>query len=240
MKQGKIKNYRPAEIKAHMLNNLVELQTQMLIEYAIDKIKEIGDKINTYNSRYHMDRTGNLLNSLCWGVAYSGKLKASGFYREEVIHNDRGRDVEHHPGESFLHEFFEEDVWSSFPVKGRTLATNYISQYGKLSWNGRWRVFFAILAPYWGFWEEGFTLIHGIGKGVHGKKFNSASFRQFAVMTEFYDKVSKDLKPAKVDFKITRSHHYSRYGFTDKKGKRHTFGSLERAISRRDKRERWN
>ncbi len=229
MKQGKIKNYHPAEIKKHMLNNLVELQTQMLIEYAIDKIKEIGDKINTYNSRYHMDRTGNLLNSLCWGVAYSGELKASGFYREEVIHNDRGVDTKNHPGESFLHEFFEEDVWSSFPVKGRTLATNYISQYGKSSWSGRWRVFFAILAPYWGFWEKGFHSIKGNGR-----------FIQFHVMTEFYDKVSKDLKPAKVNFKVTKSHHYSRYGFTDKKGKRHTFGSLERAISRRDKRERWD
>lgn len=234
MKQGRLIGFNAKALSEQITAKVVAEQTRRLIEYAENKIKEIGNKINSYNSRYHMDRTGNLLNSLCWGVAYSGELKASGFYREEIIHNDRGRDVEHHSGESFLHEFFEEDVWSSFPVQGHALAAEYIERYGKTSWSGRWRVFFAILAPYWGFWEEGFNLKHGFSKT------GAITFKQFAVMTEFYDKVSKDLKPAKVNFKITKSHHYSRYGFTDKKGKRHTFGSLERAIRRRDERERWS
>lgn len=240
MKQGRLIGFNAKALSEQIMAKAVEEQTRRLIEYAENKIKEIGDKINSYNSRHHMDRTGNLLNSLCWGVAYSGELKASGFYREEIIHGDRGRDTKNHPGESFLHEFFEEDIWLSFPVEGHALAAEYIERYGKISWKGRWRVFFAVLAPYWGFWEEGFTLIHGIGKGEHGKGFNSASFRKFAVMTEFYDQVSKELKPAKVNFKITKSHRYTRYSTVNKKGEREWWGSLERAKNRRDERERWN
>lgn len=224
MKESKLINFKPRALKRQMFNNLVEVQTQRLIGYAEQTIKDIGNKIQTYNSRNHMDRTGNLLNSLCWGVAYSGELKASGFYREETIHSEKGIDPINHGGRSFQHEFFEDDYRLAFPVEGRALAAEYIRRYGKMSWNGRWRVWFAILAPYWGFWEEGFALIHGIGKGEHGKKFNSASFRKFAVMTEFYDKVSKDLKPASVKLEITKSHHYSHE-------------SLERARTRREKQE---
>jgi hypothetical protein len=193
MKESKLINFKPRALKKQVLNNLVEVQTQRLIGYAEKTIKAIGDKIQTYNSRNHMDRTGNLLNSLCWGVAYSGQLKASGFYRDEIIHSGKGI---LHNGESFLHEYFIGNDPYAFPVHGRQLAQQYISQYGKMSWNGRWRVWFAILAPYWGFWEEGFKPPKG-------------GFLKFQVMTEFYDKISKDLKPASVKLEITKAHHYS-------------------------------
>lgn len=195
MKESKLINFKPRALKKQMLNNLVEVQTQRFIEYAENKIRLLGDAIQLYNSRNHMDRTGNLLNSLCWGVAYSGQLKASGFYRDEIIHSGKGI---LHNGESFLHEHFIGNDPYAFPVHGRQLAQQYISQYGKMSWNGRWRVWFAILAPYWGFWEEGFR-----SKGGKG------TFLKFQVMTEFYDKVSKDLKPASVKLEITKAHHYS-------------------------------
>lgn len=195
MKQGRLIGFNAKALSEQIMAKAVEEQTRRLIEYAENKIKEIGDKINSYNSRNHMDRTGNLLNSLCWGVAYSGELKASGFYR-----NAQSVKI------SYLHEWSTE--YSAFPVDGHSLAAEFIERYGATSWKGRWRVFFAILAPYWGFWEEGFTLIHGIAADW-GKQYRGATFKKFAVMTETYDQVKKDLKPAKVSFRITQSHHYS-------------------------------
>jgi hypothetical protein len=191
MKQGRLIGFNAKALSEQIMAKAVEEQTRRLIEYAENKIKEIGNKINSYNSRHHMDRTGNLLNSLCWGVAYSGELKASGFFR-----NAQSTKI------SYLHEWSTES--SAFPVDGHSLAAEYIERYGKSSWKGRWRVFFAILAPYWGFWEEGFNLKHGFSKT------GAMTFKQFAVMTEVYDQVSEELKPAKVNFKITKSHHYSR------------------------------
>jgi len=192
MKQGRLIGFNAKALSEQITAKVVAEQTRRLIEYAENKIKEIGDKINSYNSRNHMDKTGNLLNSLCWGVAYSGELKASGFYR-----NRTSSEI------SYLHEW--STYHPAFPVDGHAFAAEFIERYGAISWKGRWRVFFAILAPYWGFWEEGFTLIHG-----KGGMFRGATFRQFAVMTETYDQVSKELKPAKVSFRITKSHHYSR------------------------------
>lgn len=71
----KIIGFSPARIKKEAEEYLVSVQTEKLIEYAKEEIVKLGDKIQTYNSRNHMDRTGNLLNSLCWGVAYKGELK---------------------------------------------------------------------------------------------------------------------------------------------------------------------
>jgi hypothetical protein len=211
-------------LKKVMMKNLTEEQTRRLVAYAENKIKEIGDKIQTYNSVNHMDRTGNLLNSLCWGVAYDGELKASGFYREASSIK-----------ESYLHEWGEYS--KTFVVDGHAEAENYIQKYGKVgSGNGCWRVFFAILAPYWGYWEKGFTLIHGASynreKYPEGKpKFRGATFKKFAVMTEFYDTISKELKPAKVNFHISKSIEYSpSYDWRGKtSGKKyHVAGTLER------------
>ena len=135
-----------------------------------------------------MDRTGNLLDSLLWGVSYEGKLVEGGFYRDAQAR-----------GESYLHEWFSGDVKYLIPVNGRQLAQTYMQKYGNNGAKG-WRVFFAILAPYWGYWEKGFTMKSGGGdSGIP----RSTRFMQFAVMTQFYDEIKKDLKPARVRFRVS-------------------------------------
>lgn len=159
----------------------VKEQNRLLIEYAKQEVIKIGDTIRSYHSRNNMDRTGNLLNSLCWGVSYNGKLVEGGFYREQGAN-----------GTSFLHEWFSGDEKYLYPVDGHNLAASYIQKYGNNGAKG-WRTFFAILAPYWGYWEKGFTMQHHFGGG--------STFHQFAVMTQYYDEVKKDLKPARTRFR---------------------------------------
>ena len=122
-----------------------------------------------------------------------------------------------------MHEWIPE--YEAFQIDGRQMAQNYIQRYGKAgSGKGSWRVFFAILAPYWGYWETGFNMVHGIGKN------KKSSFHQFAVMTEFYDKVGKDLKPAKVNFHITKDINYTKsYHVKSIKGRKgYVRGTIER------------
>lgn len=186
--------FNASALKSVILNNLVQEQTNRLIDYAEKTIIEIGNTIKSYHSANHMDRTGNLLNSLCWGVAYNNELKASGFYR-----NANSTKL------SYLHERYEERY--AYPVDGHAEAERYIRQYGKLgSGGGCWRVWFAILAPYWGYWEEGFTM----RSGGNGSIPRSSKFLQFAVMSHFYDSIGKDLKPAKVTIKV----HVEKYSKT--------------------------
>lgn len=164
------------DIKSEVSEYWVKVQNERLVEYAKKTIQDIGDKIQTYNSRNHMDRTGNLLDSLCWCVSYNGKVVESGFYREQ-----KATEL------SYKHELFSKS-YDGFPVGGHVLAANFIKRMSNLVHSG-WRIFFAVLAPYWGYWEEGH---HNVLTG---------RFEHFAVMTEFYDRVAEDLKPAKVNFK---------------------------------------
>lgn len=169
-------------LRKQMEAYLINAQTVRLVAYAKETINDIGNAISAYNSRNHMDRTGNLLNSLCWGVAYRGELAESGFYR-----NASSTRL------SYLHEWSKDaDYGAPYPVGGHELAEEYIRRYGNANSNG-WRVFFAVLAPYWGYWEEGFNL-----KKARG----GTEFRRFAIMTQFYDKVTNDLKPMKTTFKV--------------------------------------
>lgn len=178
-----------------LTKELVDEQTKRFVEYAKAKIVEIGDYIsNNAESENQMDRTGHLLNSLCWGVSYDGKLLKSGFYRKETLHKGRakGWTTDGKPimtSESNLHEW-SPTISDMFPVNGRQLAKEYLDSYGNNGSRG-WRVFFAILAPYWGYWEKGFRFHARGGKG----------FMQFAVMTHFYDEVRRDLKPARTRFR---------------------------------------
>lgn len=161
-------------------------QTTNLIDYAKTTIQRIGDKIASYTSQNNMDDTHNLLDSLCWGLVYNGKLVSKGFYRQQKASE-----------ESHLHDWFDSDISSLFPVYGHGLAEQFIQRFAKRNGSGQgWRIFFAVLAPYWGYWEEGFTMIHYNPKS----KFRGATFTKFAVMTEFYDVVKADLTPAKVTF----------------------------------------
>ena len=206
MKSGKV-IFNAKAVEQRLLTAMINEQTDRLIEYAKKIMKNIGDAIQQYHSANHMDRYGNLLNSLCWGVSYRGELKGSGFYRDANSLR-----------ESYLHEWNNprEANKEVFPVNGHALASDYIQKYGAVFTEG-WRVFFAILAPYWGYWEQGFNMKAG------GHDFG---FKKFSVMTWFYDTVQKDLKPAKVYFKggkgPTYSHSYNL-------GKTRIKGSLERA-----------
>lgn len=188
MIKSKVIGFNAKSMAAAMMKNVVAEQNRRLVEYAKEKILAIGNQIQTYHSRNHMDRTGNLLDSLLWGVSYEGKLVEGGFYRDAQAR-----------GESYLHEWFSGDVKYLIPVNGRQLAQTYMQKYGNNGAKG-WRVFFAILAPYWGYWEKGFTMKSGGGdSGIP----RSTRFMQFAVMTQFYDEIKKDLKPARVRFCVS-------------------------------------
>lgn len=191
-----------------IFNNLVPYQTNLLIDYAMVEIKKLGDRIASYNSANGLDRTGNLLNSLCWGVTYDGALKASGFYREEV-HKTRTNRLGQTRGlgvgggsDSFLHEFFGNDAEL---VEGRKLAKEYLQNVkGK---SNKWTMFFAILAPYWGYWESGFRMV------TTNKRM------QFQAMVYVYYDVIRDLKPAKTSITVYRpKYQYRNHKFKNKVG----------------------
>lgn len=192
--------FQAAKFRNALKRKLEPEQTRRLIEYAKEKIIELGDKIQAYNSANNMDRTGNLLDSLCWGVIYKGKLKGSGFYRQERATDN-----------SYLHEWFDDDTSSLFPVDGRLRAQNFIAKFSKGGGN-YWKVFFAICAPYWGYWESGFRLKTGFGGGTR--------FARWSMMTELYDEVRMDLRPAKVHITVGvpkydyQSRKYKKKGYT--------------------------
>ena len=221
MKESKV-IFDAKKLAAEMMKNLSAEQTNRLIEYAKQTILEIGNKIQTYHSRNHMYRSGHLLRSLCCGVSYDGKLVYSGFYGDIALKSHTTWN-EANTTNSYLHEWIPE--YEAFQIDGRQMAQNYIQRYGSAgSGNKTWRVFFAILAPYWGYWETGFNMVHGKGKN------KKSSFHQFAVMTEFYDKVGKDLKPAKVKFQITKDMNYTKsYHMKSIKGRKgYVRGTIER------------
>ena len=172
---------------------LKEEQTARFIAYAKHKIIEIGTRVGEYHSRNGMDRTGNLLNSLCWGVTYNGVLKGSGFFRDAIIHSRRGKNG---GSISWLHEFFAN---TDEVVNGRMLAEQYINTFVNKHTGKGWYVFFAILAPYWGYWESGFRMKSGGGNSGIPR---STQFLQFSVMSQFFDRVRMDLTPTKVDISV--------------------------------------
>ena len=183
MAKSSLIGWNPETLKKQMMENVVAYNNARLVDYAKETITKIGNKIESYHSKNNMDRTGNLLNSLCWGVSYKGKLVEGGFFRDAVL-NDKGIAK---TSESFLHEWFSGDEKYLIPVNGRQLAEEYLQKVGNTGSSG-WKVFFAILAPYWGYWEEGFNM---------KAKSKSIGFFKFAVMAETYDQVRKDLKPAR-------------------------------------------
>ena len=203
MKQGKVIGFNAAKMAEQMMANAVAEQNRRLIEYAEQRIIMLGETINSYNSRNHMDDTGNLLDSLCWGVCYDGKMVESGFYRSpkatrpSYLHG--WSTVEFADPKRFKKHAVGMDAGEE--VSGHQLAAEYLSQAHKKCKSGEWMVFFAILAPYWGYWEKGFTQVHGAGF-INGKGFGSASFQQFAVMSQFYDIVKSNLKPARTRIKV--------------------------------------
>lgn len=158
----------------HLFNQLAPEQTRRLIAYAKVRIDEIGASIEAFPDGNNMDRTGNLLDSLCWAVYYNGSKKGFGYYRKPQAVID-----------SALHEWFAppgEDV------NGRYRAQMFLQEYNPETKKG-WELFFAILAPYWGYWEKG-----------HVNVRNSTT-QKWSVMATHYDFVMQDLTPTKVTFK---------------------------------------
>lgn len=190
MKKSRVK-FNTKAVSERIFNALVPVQTERLIDYAKERIGLIASQIMSYDGGHHMQHKMNLLDSLCWGVQYNGNLEGSGFYGEQ-----QATKLSH------LHEWSADS--NAFPVGGRVLAENFIKQMGNLKSKG-WRVFFAVLAPYWGYWEKGFRM-----KSRHGS-FNDyddddvegySRFMKFAVMTEQYDIISNDLKPSVMKFSV--------------------------------------
>ena len=209
MKQGKIIGFNAAKMAEQMMANAVAEQNRRLVEYAREEIILLGNDIAAIGGRNNMDNTGNLLDSLCWGVCYNKELIDSGFYREQrasrpsLLHEySSGAIIE--GGRKKWKELYNEDVskarmlqtanWSyesaSEPVNGHALAQEYIDKAAKSCKDGHWYVFFAILSPYWGYWEEG-----------HNNIFMKR-FVKFNIMTWHYDKIKSDLKPAKMRFNV--------------------------------------
>lgn len=200
----KVVGFNASVWKQELAGYWIEQQNAALVEYAKNKIIEIGNKIKTYHSKNGMDATGNLLDSLYWGVSYNGKFVGSGFYRKKKATED-----------SYLHEWFPPDYRNLYPVNGRLFAQQHLETYISHSDEGRgWKVWFAILAPYWGYWENGFKMKRKIsvaGNSGDDEQSNTATtFMRFAVMTETYDTVKPDLKPARVRFR----HPVSKYSMT--------------------------
>ena len=198
----RIIGWNPNAFLKEVTDNAIALQNQRLVEYAVKEVESLGKKILSYNYSNNLDRTGNLLNSVCWGVYYNGKRKGYGFYRDPIL-RDKGI---YGTSESYLHEFFggTEDV------DGRQRAEDFLNSYKPT--NKGWRVIFAILAPYWGYWESGFMMRGGGGvyswqapKKLVGKKVTprfNAGFKQFQVMTHVFDEVRTELKPAETHLTV--------------------------------------
>ena len=129
------------QIEKRIFAKMSALQTERLIDYAMQEIQQIGNDISVFPHANNLDRTGNLLDSLCWGVYYNGSHRRSGFYR-----NLSASEVSH------LHEYSRP---MGKAVSGHYFAQQFIRRYKPSNEKG-WEVFFAVLAPYWGYWETGF------------------------------------------------------------------------------------
>lgn len=208
MKQGKIIGFDAAKMAEQMMANAVAEQNRRLVVYAEKEIKRLGDMISSYPHANHMDRTGNLLNSLCWIVTYDGKEVDRGFYREAKTNTyinrwkqERGMGMQG-GNESFLHELFRDDMEN---VNGRQLAEEFLESFKGAS--HKWKVAFAVLAPYWGYWEGGHTNVF------------SGKFMQFQVMTHVYDDVRMSLKPAETHLTVyTPKYSYRNPKHKNKRG----------------------
>ena len=212
----RIIGWNPNAFLKEMTDNAIALQNQRLVEYAEQRIMLLGETIASYHSRNNMDRTGNLLDSLCWGVTYNGKYVGRGFYRQQTATMSSGMHEWWRGGEVTKWKGGKALGWESVgaehlpEVWGHEMAENFLARQEKEGQNG-WRVFFAILAPYWGYWEKGFEMK---GNGGWGGRF-----LQFAVMTQFRDHVKQDLSPARVTYRVTSATKYSNTGLM-KKAKR--------------------
>lgn len=144
-------------------------QTENLVNYAKEQMASIGAKFVDWEAN------GNLLDSLCWGVYFKKKLHRFGYYRGAQAFED-----------SILHALSSRD--KQVKVNGRALAEQFLAQYKPTA---KWEVVWAVLAPYWAYWEKG-----------HYNRLMGTMVR-FEIMAQAKDQIDKDLTdPAKVYLEI--------------------------------------
>lgn len=154
------------EFRKELMAKKLELdkeQTRRLIAYAREEIIKIGDKMM-------MEDTGNLLDSLCWGVWQKGRLIRSGYYRQ----------MPEATNDSYLHAI--SPMPPKEAVNGRYLAQLFLSQYKPKQMRG-WEVVWAATTPYYAYWEYG-----------HYNVFLKQRV-QFTAMAERYDHIKQEFKP---------------------------------------------
>lgn len=144
-------------------------QTARLIAYAQEEMQRMGNLISQIITNVDWN-TGNLLDSLCWGVWHNKKKCATGFYREMQAEYD-----------SYLHELSQNKQ----PVNGRLLAEQFLQEYqDNLTVTDGWQIVWGVLAPYYVYWEEG-----------HINVLFGGEFAKFDAMSQRYDHIENVLKP---------------------------------------------
>ena len=154
------------KVQKAMIKKVVNAQTDKLVAYAQEEIAIMGDTLKTKMRGKPSDRTHNMLNSLVWAVYYGGKEAKHGYYRKSPSTK----------GDSYLHEIGSDPI----PVNGRKLAQHFLDTYKPRETQG-WEIVWAILAPYYAYWEQGHDNI------FYGK------FVKFDLMTQRYDHIKNTL-----------------------------------------------
>lgn len=152
-------------------------QTARLIAYAKEEIVKMGELIAQNVISGQDETTGNLLDSLCWGVWFKRKRMGSGYFREPQASE-----------ESYLHELSPQNRQS---VNGHALAQQFLREYGDgITQNDGWHIVWGVLAPYYVYWEQG-----------HINVLRGGEFVKFDAMSQRYDHIENVLKPqCKVGF----------------------------------------
>lgn len=148
-----------------MLKALTENVIEKLKAYAKEEINNIGASLLAW------DRTGNLLDSICWGLYKDGKEIASGFYRAASATET-----------SYLHELSKPPKKRA--VNGRECAVMFLNNYTPTISKGI-ELVFGVLIPYWAYWER---------EGGHYNVLKKQVI-QFRALFQRYDEIKKALSP---------------------------------------------
>jgi hypothetical protein len=167
--------FKKSEVKKRLEKIAFKQQTLNLVEYAENEIKNIASELT--GGSFNLDAsTGNLLDSLCWGVYFNGNVRNMGYYRKQQASED-----------SYLHALSSNKI----SVNGHFLAQQFIANY-KPTTHG-WEIVFGILAPYQAYWEAG-----------HYNVMLKQQVR-FMALTQRYDVIKNELSPlCKVYLEINR------------------------------------
>lgn len=171
-------NFRAKEWSHNIYVETSKVQTEKLIQYAELEIQNIATELFGGTFAKGDYATGNMADSLCWGVWYNRKMAKTGYYLEQP--------QAYLP--SYLHQLSKS---RRVEVNGRWLAQQFLGQYKPETEKG-WEIVFGCLAPYQAYWEAG-----------HYNRMLKQQV-QFQAMTQRYDVIKNELSPlCKVDIIIT-------------------------------------